>query len=449
MGHITEAFVRVALPHPQLHFTLRSGDRIVHDLPPVESWRERILTCFGAEVGESLIWIEGRDETIHLSGYVAEPNCSRANNRLQYLFLNGRHIRDRSLQHALGEAYRGLLMTGRFPVAFLRLQLPPEIVDVNVHPTKLEVRFQDSSRVYAQLLSTLRNKFLASDFTARVRPLSETLSTSSPYGASTSTGDPSNERQLFNWPVATAPVARDPFFSSPQHATPRNSEFVETHDQQPPSSTPLRPIMPARVDPGASVAASPISNRHRGMQVHNRYVVAESDEGLLVIDQHALHERILYERLREKVLSKELEVQRLLVPDVVTLTAAEAAAAIEHSPTLSRLGLEIEPFGGDAILIVAYPAMLANLNPTEVVLQAVARLMNADGRAEPRDLMDDLLHMMACKAAIKAGDRLSLEEVETLLENRHLCRDAHHCPHGRPTALVFTREELDKRFKRI
>ena len=184
------------------------------------------------------------------------------------------------------------------------------------------------------------------------------------------------------------------------------------------------------------------------MQIQSRYIVTESDEGMVVIDQHALHERILYEQIREKVLAGSVESQRLLVPEPVTLAPGEAAAAAEARETLAQLGIEIEPFGGDTILVSSYPAMLSRLNPAEILRSAVERLLTGGASVDRRDLLDELLHMCACKAAVKAGDYLAPEEVAALLEQRHDFRDAHHCPHGRPTALVFTREELDRRFKR-
>ncbi|MCR4414343.1 MAG: DNA mismatch repair endonuclease MutL, partial [Thermoguttaceae bacterium] len=170
LGHTSEAFLRVALALPGVHCTLRHNDRPVFELPAAGQWLDRIGRVFGRQLAESLFWVESIDGPVRLSGYVAHPSQSRSNNRMQYLFLNGRSIRDRSLQHALGEAYRGLLMTGRYPIAFLFLEMPPELVDVNVHPTKLEVRFQDASRLYSQLLSAVRTKFLSTDLTTRVQP---------------------------------------------------------------------------------------------------------------------------------------------------------------------------------------------------------------------------------------------------------------------------------------
>ena len=207
-------------------------------------------------------------------------------------------------------------------------------------------------------------------------------------------------------------------------------------------STPAIPEFLTRLS-NHSVPVSP-----RGMQIQNRYIVTESDEGMMVIDQHALHERILYEQIRDRVLGGKLETQRMLVPEPVALTPPESAAAIEAQETLSQLGIEIEPFGGNTVLISAYPAMLANLGPNEVLRNVVELLLSGGKTPDRRDLLDELLHMISCKAAIKAGDRLSLDEIHAVLEQRHLFQDTHHCPHGRPTALVFSRDELDKRFKR-
>ena len=172
-GHVADMFARIALAHPEVHFTYRSGTKVVYDLPPVPGARERIAIFFGRELAESLLWVEGQQGDMQLWGYVAHPSQSRSTAKGQFLFIAGRYVRDRSLSHALNEAYRGLLMVGRMPVAFLHLEIPPEEVDVNVHPTKVEVRFRDSHRVYSHLLSTLRQTFLKSDLHARLQSAQE------------------------------------------------------------------------------------------------------------------------------------------------------------------------------------------------------------------------------------------------------------------------------------
>jgi DNA mismatch repair protein MutL len=212
--------------------------------------------------------------------------------------------------------------------------------------------------------------------------------------------------------------------------------------------TSLKPhIQPLTAAQANGATASRIGAGQTAMQIHNRYLVVETDEGVAVIDQHALHERILYEQFRERALSGTLEAQQLLVPEAVNLDAAEAAAVLEHRELLSTLGLAVEAFGGGTVLVSSYPAMLGG-GPEEM-LRSIVDLLTSGGRLpDRRDLLDELLHMMSCKAAIKAGDPLAPDEIVALLAQRHLAQDSHHCPHGRPTELVFTREELDRQFKR-
>jgi DNA mismatch repair protein MutL len=480
MGHTIEALTRLALAHSRIHFTLTHNGRLVHDLPPVDDIRQRVAAFFGEDLADNLLPVESTHDGVTIEGYVANPMQSRATARMQYLFLNGRAIRDRALQHALGEAYRGLLLTGRQPICFLRLAMPAELIDVNVHPTKQEVRFADSGRLYSQLLGTLRTKFLTTDLTARGK---------SPAGAlaagmcSRQQGDVAAS-ELVAWAKQQLGLkvreqgrpeaeVEAPGLLPTNRATSSDGPFQQhrldvplfrpfDRDRREPAAASMigRAVdvghatdngsvgLPSHVTRGRFQVDDAASPTH-ALQVHNRYLVVETDAGLEVIDQHALHERILYEQLREKVLSGTLESQRLLVPEPVDLTASEAAAALGHAELLARLGIDVQPFGGETVLVSSYPAMLAQSSPAEVLRELVEKLLAGGNAPEARDLLDELLHMFACKAAVKFGDRLSAEEIDSLLAQRHLAQDSHHCPHGRPTALVFTREDLDRQFKRI
>jgi DNA mismatch repair protein MutL len=451
-GHASEAFTRIALAAPRVHFTLRHNERPVFELAAADGLLERIARFFGRELAESLIWVESSDGPVRISGYVAHPGQSRSHNRMQYFFLNGRHIRDHALQHALGEAYRGLLMTGRHAIAFLSLEMPAELVDVNVHPTKLEVRFQDSGRLYSQLLATLRRKFLTSDLSTRVQAAGQ----EDPSGGHDEAQAAALRQQLVDWakgkiaswpPAAAGPPPSGQAALDSPHAPGlgggRPLELRSLHPSWPPAHA------PSAQPPGERAAAAAPSDRPtQALQIHNRYLVAETREGVTIIDQHALHERILYEQLRSRIEAGLVETQSLLVPEPVDLAPAEAAAALENQDLLGQLGMKIESFGGETVLITGFPAMLANMNPVEVLRGLVERLLSGGKQPDRRDLLDDLLHTIACKAAVKAGDRLAPDEIAALLEQQHLVDDPHHCPHGRPTALVFTREELDRQFRR-
>lgn len=503
-NHIVEAFTRIALAFPNLHARLLTGSRVSMDLPPTESWKQRIGTFFGAEIADSLMAVESQQDQVRLSGYVADPSVSRSNNRMQYLFLNGRFIRDRSLQHALSEAYRGLLMTGRFPVCFLKLDMPADMVDVNVHPTKMEVRFLEGGKLYSQLLQALRHQFLTTDLTARAKPNpgplpaglreiqpSEKLGMAPQPAAQNDARWQDHSQRMTSVAGKTGMLDLQPSVSAfrpfPTTGTlsihrnsttgglgslpsissdlPTTSVQAESRMELPPGAAPWQPDLepdacpasddlPAKQDfiqhgPHSAVGQPVAAGRGMtGIQIHNRYLVTQDDQGLVVVDQHALHERILYEQLRQRVENQNLESQRLLMPEPIDLTPAEAAAAIECRDILAKIGIEVEAFGGDTVLMTSYPAMLANMRPAEVLRQVLEPLMSGGQQPSAREVLDELLHMLACKAAIKAGDRLSADEITTLLEQRYHFQDAHHCPHGRPTALFFTRDQLDKMFKR-
>jgi DNA mismatch repair protein MutL len=218
------------------------------------------------------------------------------------------------------------------------------------------------------------------------------------------------------------------------------------------SSTPslplgVRPESPS--EPESFAFALPSLPSGSALQVHDAYLVLETPGGMLVIDQHALHERILYEQLRRRVRDGKLEVQRLLIPEPIDLPADQAAAVLEVKDELAELGLEVSDFGGNTVLLSSYPTLLARRAPHEVLRGVIDSLVTRDRPPTKEALLDHLLATMACKAAVKAGDRLTPEEIAHLLHLRQLADDSHHCPHGRPTSLLFSRQELDRQFRRI
>jgi len=539
-GHISEQFTKIALAHPRLHLVLRHNERPVYELPAAEKLLDRISLFFGGDLAKQLIWVESEFEQVRLWGYVGHPSHSKATRKGQYLFLNGRWIQDRSLQHALGEAYRGLLMVGRNPVSFLFLEMPADQVDVNVHPTKAEVRFRESQKLYRQLLSTIRTKFLGMNLNSELHVRPAAMAPAPVLQPVRSRVDPERQQELRQDLVAWVkeqsrdwgkPGYEPVYPEMPEEPEPREYSVPGTQDEVPSPEYPVPstqyeggrqagstadfdrgrtggswesdsggfangpwpatnqggPILfesvpvprsptekdaspfsrvddahsaaPAPAPPASaafpSSAAEPDSNEFarasdvRAMQIHDSYLVVETDEGLTVVDQHALHERILYEQLRNRVLEGTVESQRLLVPQPVELSTAEAALLSEHAGVLAQFGLGLEEFGTNTVLVTAYPVMLSRVNPAQMVRDAADKIAESGRDPSRRDLLDSLLHMLSCKAAVKAGQRLSPEEIESLLAQRHLIDDAHHCPHGRPTALVLSRNELDRQFGRL
>ena len=332
-------------PSPALHLTLRHNGKHVYEVPASAGLLDRIGLFFGAEVRDQLYPVEAGQGPVALRGYIADPACERGNAKMQYLFVNGRWIRDRSLGHALQEAYRGLLMTGRYAVAFLFLELPPDQVDVNVHPTKAEVRFRDGQALYHLVLATVRERLRAENLTARLQ--------------APAAGRPTQ-------PV-DAPAAGGGALADRQSRPPSGHILACRHSagfrriSRPPGRDACRvPLAGCRT---THHGGRPPLATEKAIQLYDAYLVLETPEGMLVIDQHALHERILFEQLKRRIRAGELETQRLLIPEPVDLPAEQAARTLEHRDALAELGLGVEDFGGGTLLVTSYPAILGNRSP--------------------------------------------------------------------------------------
>ena len=437
VGHVCEVLTRAALARPGLHLTLRHNNKEVYEVAGNTNLLQRLELFFGPEVKEQLYPLDGLSGPAHLYGYIADPACERGNGKMQYLFLNGRWIRDRSLGHALQEAYRGLLMTGRYATAFLFLDLPADHVDINVHPTKAEVRFRDAGALYSFVLSTIRNRLNMENLTARLRPPLMYPAGAVPVGQVAGAAAP--------W-LSARPLDE----SQSLFARPGLPAFTRTPSAVPQLNTAptAPPVEGARAE--TEPATKPmVEEAVKAIQLHNAYLVLETPEGMLVIDQHALHERILFEQLKERVRTGTLETQQLLIPEPVELTAEQAAKTLDHRQDLAELGLAIADFGGGTVLLTGYPALLGRVAPAEILKAVVDHLQAKDRPPTREQLLSDLLSLMACHAAVRSGDSLTPEEITALASQRHLAGDAHHCPHGRPTALLFTKHDLDRQFRRI
>jgi DNA mismatch repair protein MutL len=349
--------------------------------------------------------------------------------KYQHFYLNGRPIRDKFIQHAVRESYRGLTEPGRYPAAILLLDMPPQDVDVNVHPTKAEVRFKDSGRIHGLVMSSLREKLQGSELSPRATPAiddAQRLDMQSrlaaffkagPMGAKDEGGRMKDEAGSFH----PSSFILHPSTSTPSHPNPL---------------------------PEGEGTIAPASVKSSAIQLHNSYLVAESEDGLVIIDQHALHERIMFEELKSRITRGPLESQQLLMPQTFNASPKQIALLEQIQSLLARLGIEARPFGPDSVAVQAFPSFLEKLEPAEFVSELLDR-----GEAELLDLheeelLHEILDMMACKAAVKAGDPLTPAEIAALLERRELVERSSNCPHGRPTTLRLSLNDLEKQFKR-
>lgn len=446
-GHISETLLRLALPHPQVAFRLAHNGRTALDLP-AGGEEDRWLAAWPAEFHEQRLPLDARDAELRIRGLIGLPELARPTARYQYLYLNGRVIRDRFVQHALREAYRGLTEPGRHPAAIMLLEIPAQDVDVNVHPTKSEVRFRDGGRIHGLVLSSVRERLLGSDLTPAAVPMrSDTEVPREDLRAKLAAFFKTLPAGIADAPSSVGREAGNGDSSQSQQPEMRGRlDFL---------STPAPASSPGPESPG--FAPSPLSAprsvpselpAHAAIQLHNSYLVAQSADGMLIIDQHALHERIMYEELRERLSRGSLESQRLLIPQPVSVASTQLALLDQIQPLLSRLGIEVASFGPGSVAVHAFPSFLEKLDPADFVRELLERGEQELLDLHEEELLHEVLDMMACKAAVKAGDPLSAGEIEALLARRELIERSSNCPHGRPTTLRLSLRDLEKQFKR-
>jgi len=429
LGHIRALMGRFVLAWPRVAFRLVQAGQVLLDAPPAADRRARIEQVHGPEVARALLEVRASDDDPELEAWIGPPALTRADGRLEQVFLNGRHIRDRSASHAVREAYRDVLPPGgRRPVAFLFLGTDPERVDVNVHPGKTEVRWKDSGAVHRVVRRELRAALegarpgvalpIAGGADARAIARAAAVEQAFLAGA----GRPADASQGGFTFAARGAAVREP------QRAPSNDVPMQRPDDGRRTAGGLRPVG----------------------QALGTYLVLEGDGELVLVDQHALHERVLFDRINARLREQgNLEVQRLLVPAVVHLDPADAERLQSSADLLQTLGWIVEPFGTDAVAVRGVPAVLRRPDP-EVALTELLELLER-GTQDGLDrtaLISVAVDSLACRSAVMAGDVLHEDEVLALLEQAEALNHSHSCPHGRPTRLTLSRGQLERWFHR-
>jgi DNA mismatch repair protein MutL len=432
VGHMVNVVSQLALAHPNVRFQFSHEQHILLDLPPVPTVLERLAAIWGAEIGRQLIPIEAHEGSLLLSGFVSPPTWSRAARDAQYLFVNGRVVRDRILLHALSEAYRHILPEKRHPMVFVFLALPPQDVDVNVHPHKTEVRFSQPDLVHALVREAVHRGM------SRTTPRTTRESIGFPSGTTAWIDSPSVQNPHA---PATHPLSIEPPGGQEGSATPASSPpAVSGMPSALPSPVARSPVVPSPLVPAPHL--------HPLGQIHHSFIVADGPDGLYLFDQHALQERILYEGLKAGFQAETVPRQQLLFPVTIDLTPAAMLWFAEFQELLERMGFEAEPFGGGTIVLRTVPALLAEFPYVEIYRDTLAALADT-GRAGPYDeIVETMLASLACHDAIKINRPLDLSEMRRLLDDFSNSGAPATCPHGRPLALTIPVAELRRRFHR-
>ena len=427
MSHIGDTVARMALGHPEVQFRLIHNDKVVKSWAFASQHLDRVVDVLGRDSEQDLHAIESNRNRIVVSGWVSSPRTTRRTSKGIYVFVNGRYVRDRTIQHAVFEGFAQRLVKGQFPMAVVFIRVPFDEVDVNVHPTKNEVRFVNAHHVHAAVKGAIAQTLYEVDrldWIPADRPpgqVSEKL--------------PQVREPLATFAQASGEGPEDDFGF-------RISDFgIKNRGQQPAA--------------GGRGQQEPMFDR-KGFsalrvvgQLHNTYIVCESDTGLVLIDQHAAHERIFFEKLKQNQGDRPSAAQKLLVPETLELNFREAEILEQTLADLKSLGLEIEPFGHNTFVIKAVPALLSGQDPKPMVREIAEKMSGGGSPAGLTEALDHCRMVMACHAAIRASQQLTPQEINGLLNALDQCANPSHCPHGRPTWIRWDLATLEKSFKRV
>lgn len=436
----------------EVHWSYKNNGKQVLQASKGASLKEVISIFFGKDITSDLLYIESNHRDFKIKGFIGSPNLDKSTAKSQYLFINGRWFRDRTISHAIQEGFRGHMMTGRFPIAFLFFDSDLEKVDVNIHPTKAEVRFRDPGAIHHLVFNSVRNVLLDKNkgavFKLQEEPAiikKNQIDIGLPEFKITI---PQKNNNVEPWVLESGPSPapslpfNDKNNPSEQHKLESSSSQVSqpqtpnyTYSEKPQNSTTIIPSLGTE-------------ENIKVLQVYNSYIVIETDEGVLIIDQHALHERILYEQLKIKLTSGTLPAQKLLIPETIELATFQSEMVLSRQEELQQLGFEIRGFGGNTILLESYPALLGRKSPKALFNTVIEQLFSKDEIPSKDAFFHHILSLTACHSAVRSGDTLNETEMQLLAKMRHLSKSHYHCPHGRPTSLLISKNDLENQFGR-
>jgi len=399
---IVRLFQSIALINPSIHFKLVHNNKLAADYPRANTLIERINATLGKHTEENCIPIFYESSEISINGFIGKPELARKGNRHQHLYVNDRAITHTLFNYALTESYHSLLMDGKKPFFVINIQISPRLIDVNVHPRKLEIRFMNQS----QLFSILRK--------ATKRTLEKNV-----LMPSFAMHDENLDLDMKN----TDMQSKAPFIYDHSRPAQLNKYSYKKEDEKEPSMIPIA-------------------------QIAKSYILAENEEGLILIDQHAAHERVRFEELMNEFEKSIPQKQQLLLPITIELSALEFEIFNQHKETISKLGFEIEVFGRNTFIIQSVPSMINQENVEEIILNVINDLSENKKTNAVKTPQEKVIEYMSCRSAIKFGKSLSIDEMMALIRQLDTLKRPYTCPHGRPSMIRLSFEELEKRFKR-
>jgi DNA mismatch repair protein MutL len=445
LGHIGEVVTKQALARPDIGFKLHHHDRALIDVFPGQSLLDRTGALLSRSLLKDLIQVKQQGTILKIDGLLGTSAVSRATTGFIYTFINGRFIRDRVVQHAVLEGYRHVLPRGRYPVVVLFLELDPELVDVNVHPTKHEVRFRQQNEIHDSLVETVKNALRGSNWLAN-DPARSSFAPAAGIRDNFSASAPGKDSDHGEREGTIAAGVAEQFV----RYAPMNSRAVSASEQD------RQPVAPGAFNSATIAVDQSLFSDAKGFfaslviigQYHNSYLLCQDGHDLVIIDQHAAHERIGFERFKRQWEAGRIESQQLLFPAMLELSHQEAVQLQQQLEKLDQLGFEVEPFGGNSFAIKAVPQILREVDAVALVRDVVAELVVVGKSQLIEDAVDKILILMSCHGMIRANQALTAQEIKALLNDLDSVDFNAQCPHGRPVLHRVSLVEMERFFKR-
>lgn len=436
LGRCLDVLQRLAIAHLGIGFIVTHDRARVLDVEAGMDLRDRVRRIFGGDLADALVEVHGEDGDTRLHGLVAPPRFARTDTSRQMWSLNGRPLRDKVLIRVLKQAYRGFLVDARQPVGFLSLALDPGAVDVNVHPTKSEVRFRDAKRIFGFLVARIRDAAATTDMATPA----DALLRGARGGSVPRWSDAPGQGRL---PERSEPAPGGG--SSPSGSPSESSSGSSFGDgEYAVYEIPGRAFDP---DEGTRPSSS-TGTAGPFLQIARTYIVRALDDGFEVIDQHALHERVTFEELKQQIRDGRLEIQQRLIPDLVEVSRADCELVKGHLAELATIGVKLDEFGDGTLAVHGLPALMRWPDPEGVVRDVIEILRRTGKVPAAEELLEEVLHRTACRASVMAGDELEPSEIQALLERAAKLDSDQTCPHARPTRVRFRLEDLERAFHR-
>lgn len=496
-GHVQDLLIRLALSHPEVAFRFLNNNQEKLRTSGSGKLKDVIYNIYGRDVASNLLELDYRQGGIHITGYLGKPLITRGNRNFETFFVNGRYVKSTMISRAVEDAYKDFMMQHKFPFVVLHFQVDTETVDVNVHPTKMELRFQNQQEVYKTVFEAIHRQLLEPELIPQVEvpepltsPVQEKKKTPSPDLKLVRRAIPSDSKEAAV-SIATTPIdAATQTVPEPVKEEPHNEDYfirkmrervmsyhnrnssAEVKDQKKifrPEEQKKRIQTSVREATTYKINETPVVQKPEQLnlfeekllkrevraeyrligQVFDTYWLVQFQDNLYIIDQHAAHERVLYERTLKEMKNREFTSQYLSPPIILTLSMQEAELLKTHKERFERIGFEIEPFGGEEYAIRAVPANLFSIAKKELFMEMLDNLADGLSTNMTPDIIDEKVASMSCKAAVKGNNRLSAQEVDALIGELLELENPYHCPHGRPTIIAMSKKELEKKFKRI